>query len=180
MTDGSTGLYALDGVAPETPEDGDFWIAPGARVMGRVRIGAGASVWFNAVIRGDNELIDVGAGSNVQDGAVMHTDPGFPLKIGADCTIGHQAILHGCEIGEGALIGMGATILNGAKIGAGCLVGANALVTEGKSFPDGSLIVGAPAKAARALDPQAIQALKASALHYRENMRRFRSGLSAL
>lgn len=173
-----SGLYALDGVAPETPEDGDFWVAPGAQVMGRVVIGAGASIWFNAVLRGDNEPITIGAGSNIQDGTVMHSDPGFPLTVGAGCTIGHKAILHGCEIGDGALVGMGATVLNGARIGAGCLVGANALVTEGKSFPDGSLIVGAPAKAVRTLDAAAIAGLKASALHYQENMRRFKKGLS--
>lgn len=173
-----TGLYALDGVAPKTPADGDYWVAPGARVMGAVTISSGASVWFNAVIRGDNEDIVIGEGSNVQDGAVLHTDPGRPLTVGANCTIGHQAILHGCEIGEGSLIGMGATILNGAKIGAGCLVGANALVTEDKSFPDGTLIVGSPAKAMRQLDATASQVLRASALRYQQNMRRFRGGLT--
>ena len=174
----TTGLYALDGKAPETPEDDDFWVAPGARVMGNVRLQTGASVWFNAVIRGDNELIDIGENTNIQDGTIMHTDPGMPLTIGAGCTIGHQAILHGCTIGENSLVGMGATILNGAVIGANSLVGANALVTEGKVFPEGSLIVGSPAKAVRELDAAAIQGLKGSALHYRENMKRFRSGLT--
>lgn len=171
------GLYALDGVAPTLPEDDDVWIAPGARVMGDVRLGRGASIWFNAVIRGDNEPITIGENVNVQDGAIMHSDPGSPLKIGDGCTIGHNAIIHGCQIGEESLIGMGATVLNGAKIGERCLVGANALVTEGKSFPDGSLIVGSPAKAIRELDAAAIAGLKASALHYRENMKRFRAGL---
>lgn len=174
------GLYELDGVAPRTPEDGDYWVAPGARVIGNVDLKSGSSVWFNATIRGDNETIEVGEGSNVQDGAVLHTDPGCPLVIGPNCTVGHQAILHGCTIGEGSLIGMGATVLNGAKIGKNCLVGANALVTEGKEFPDGSLIVGAPAKAVRRLDEAAIAGLGESALHYRDNMRRFRSGLKAL
>ena len=170
-------LYSLDDKTPQTPEDGDYWVAPGAQVMGNVALRSGASVWFNAVIRGDNEMIEVGEGSNVQDGAVLHNDPGFPLIIGAGCTIGHQAILHGCEIGENSLVGMGATILNGAKIGRNSIVGANALVTEGKTFPDGSLIVGAPAKAVRTLDAAAVQGLKASALHYQQNMRRFRDGL---
>lgn len=172
-------IYSLDGKTPVTPEDGDFWVAPGAQVMGNVTLRSGASVWFNAVIRGDNELIEVGVGSNVQDGAVLHNDPGFPLIIGNGCTIGHKAILHGCVIGENSLVGMGATILNGARIGRDSIVGANALVTEGKEFPDGSLIVGAPAKAVRKLDAAAIQSLRGSALHYQTNMRRFRKGLSA-
>ncbi|MFV0473242.1 MAG: gamma carbonic anhydrase family protein [Pikeienuella sp.] len=172
-----TGIYALDKVAPKLPKDRDFWIAPGARVMGDVRIGSGVGVWFNAVLRGDNERIEIGDGSNVQDGVVMHTDIGFPLTVGKNCTIGHQAILHGCEIGDGSLVGMGATVLNGAKIGRNCLIGANALVTEGKEFPDGSLIVGAPARVARALDEAAIAGLAESARHYQENMRRFRKGL---
>ncbi len=170
-------MYALDGLAPATPEGGDYWVAPGARVMGNVRLRIGTSVWFNAVIRGDNELIEIGENSNIQDGTIMHTDPGKPLTIGAGCTIGHQAILHGCTIGENSLIGMGATILNGAVIGPNCLVGANALVTEGKTFPEGSLIVGSPAKAVRELNAGAIQGLKASALHYREKMKQFRAGL---
>ena len=173
----TTGFYALDGLAPETPEDDDFWIAPGAHVMGNVRLHTGASVWFNAVIRGDNEPIVVGENSNIQDCTVMHTDPGMPLTVGAGCTIGHQAILHGCTIGDNCLVGMGATVLNGAVIGANSLIGANALVTEGKVFPEGSLIVGSPAKAVRELNAGAIQALKASALHYRERMIRFRKGL---
>jgi carbonic anhydrase/acetyltransferase-like protein (isoleucine patch superfamily) len=170
-------LYALDGVAPELPEDGDFWVAPGARVMGAVTLKAGASVWFNAVIRGDKERITVGAGSNIQDGAVLHADPGVPLTVGAGVTVGHKAILHGCEIGDGALVGMNAVILNGARIGSECLVGANALVTEGKSFPDGWMILGAPAKAVRELTAEERAGLRASAERYGENMRRFRDGL---
>ncbi len=173
-----TELYALDGKAPELPTDGDYWVAPGAVVVGNVRLGEGASIWFGTVLRGDNELIDIGPGSNVQDLCVFHTDPGMPLTIGANCTIGHRAILHGCTIGDGSLIGMGATVLNGAKIGKGCLVGANALVTEGKEFPDGSLIVGAPAKAVKELDEAARMKLLASAAHYQANARRFRQGLA--
>lgn len=175
----TSGLYELDGVAPQTPENDDFWVAPGAHVMGNVRLHTGASVWFNAVIRGDNELIEIGENTNIQDGTIVHTDPGMPVTVGAGCTIGHRAILHGCTIGENSLIGMGATILNGAVIGANSLVGANALVTEGKVFPEGSLIVGSPAKAVRDLNAGAIQGLRGSALHYRENMKRFRTGLKA-
>lgn len=174
MTDG---IYRLDDFLPETPDDNDFWIAPGAAVIGKVRLGRGASVWFNAVLRGDNELIDIGEGSNVQDGTVIHTDPGLPVTIGKGCTIGHNAIVHGCVIGDNTLVGMGATVLNGARIGANCLIGANALVTEGKTFPDNSLIVGSPAKAVRELDDAAVQQLRASALHYAERMRRYRGGL---
>lgn len=170
-------LYALDDIEPELPRDGRFWIAPDAHVIGRVRLGQDASVWFGSVLRGDNELIDLGERVNIQEGSMLHTDPGYPMTIGADCTIGHHAILHGCIVGEGSLIGMGATILNGAKIGAGCLVGANALVTEGKEFPDGSLIVGAPAKAIRSLDAAAADRLRGTARHYVGNWRRFAAGL---
>ena len=170
-------LYALDGIAPELPADGDCWVAPGARISGRVVLEPGASIWFNAVLRGDNEPIVVGAGSNVQDNCVCHTDLGFPLTIGPDCTIGHGAILHGCTIGAGSLIGMGATILNGAIVGSGVLVGAGALVTEGKAFPDGTLVVGRPAKVVRSLSAEEIQRLLLSAESYRSKMVRFRDGL---
>ena len=156
------------------------YVAPSADIIGWVEIGDQASVWFNCVLRGDNELIHIGNRSNVQDCSVMHTDPGLPLTIGAGCTIGHAAIVHGCTIGDNTLIGMGATVLNGAKIGANCLVGANALVTEGKEFPDGSLIVGAPAKAVRTLDAAAIEGLRTSAARYVANMRRFKTGLKPL
>jgi len=173
-------LYALDGIAPVLPEEGRFWIAPGAQVIGRVRLEADASIWFGVVARGDNEEILIGAGSNVQDGAVLHSDPGFPLTIGAGCTIGHRAILHGCAIGDNSLVGMGATLLNGAVIGRNCLVGANALVTEGKIFPDNSLIVGSPARLVRTLDEAAMLGLQESASHYVANARRFAKGLVAL
>jgi carbonic anhydrase/acetyltransferase-like protein (isoleucine patch superfamily) len=171
-------IYDLDGVRPEIAED--TWVAPDANLIGRVILEEGASVWFGATLRGDNEEIRIGAGSNVQENTVMHTDMGYPLTIGAGCTIGHKAMLHGCTIGDNSLIGMGATILNGAKIGNNCLIGAGALVTEGKEIPDGSLVMGAPGKVVRVLDEAAIQGLRASALHYQENMRRFRSGLAAI
>ncbi|MDZ7710542.1 MAG: gamma carbonic anhydrase family protein [Roseovarius sp.] len=168
-------LYALDGIAPQI--DDDTWIAPDANVIGAVVIEAGASVWFGCTLRGDNEDIRVGAGSNVQENCVMHTDMGYPLVIGPGCTIGHKAMLHGCTIGDDSLVGMGATVLNGARIGRDCLIGAGALVTEGKEIPDGSLVMGAPGRVVRSLDAAAIAGLRASALHYQERMRRFRAGL---
>lgn len=146
-------------------------------MIGQVELGEDAGVWFGAVLRGDNERISIGARTNIQEGAMVHTDPGHPVSIGADCTIGHHAIVHGATIGANSLVGMGATILNGARIGANCLVGANALVTERKEFPDGSLIVGSPAKALRQLDAAAIEAIRESAAHYVENWRRFARGL---
>lgn len=170
-------IYALDGIAPEIADD--TWIAPDANVIGRVVLEEGASVWFGCTLRGDNEEIRIGAGSNVQENTVMHTDPGCPLQIGANCTIGHKAMLHGCIIGDGSLIGMGATVLNGAKIGKGCLIGAGALITENKVIPDFSLVMGAPGKVVRVLDAAAQAGLLASAEHYRQNMRRFRAGLVA-
>ena len=173
-------IYELDGQAPELPEPGRFWVAPDAHVIGRVRLGADVGVWFGAVLRGDGEPLEVGERTNIQEGAMLHADPGFPLTIGPDVTVGHHAILHGCTVGAGALIGMGATVLNGARIGAGCIVGANALVTEGKEFPDNSLIVGAPAKAVRTLDGAAAEKLRASALHYVANWRRFAAGLKRI
>lgn len=168
----------LDGVTPELPEDGDVFIAPGAMVIGRVTLRAGASVWFNAVLRGDTEPIEIGEGSNIQDCSVLHTDPGMPLRIGADVTVGHRAILHGCVIGDGSLIGMGAVVLNGAVIGRNCLIGANALVTEGRRVPDGSLVIGQPGKVARALSGAEIAGLVESARNYRRNAQRFRAGLA--
>jgi carbonic anhydrase/acetyltransferase-like protein (isoleucine patch superfamily) len=173
-------IYALDGVAPELPANGRYWIAPDAHVIGRVRLGADVGIWFGSVLRGDNELIDLGEGTNIQEGSLLHTDPGFPISMGAGCTIGHHAILHGCTLGPNTLIGMGATVLNGAVIGANCLVGASALVTEGKTFPDGSLIVGAPAKAVRQLDEEAIARLRKTALSYVDNWRRFASRLERI
>ena len=166
-------VYALGDRRPQLPAEGRFWIAPNATVLGDVVLGEGVGVWFGATLRGDNETLSIGARSNIQEGCTLHTDPGFPLEIGADCTVGHNAILHGCKIGEGSLIGMGAIVLNGASIGRNCLVGAGALVTEGKSFPDGSLIVGSPAKAVRELDEATRAALRESAARYVANARRF-------
>lgn len=173
-------IYALDGIAPQFPPDGDFWVAPDANLIGNVRLGSGASVWFGCTLRGDCEEINLGAGSNIQENCVLHTDPGYPLMVGTNCTIGHKAMLHGCTIGDQTLIGMGATILNGARIGKNCLIGAGALITEGKEIPDGSLVVGAPGKILRQLDRTAIVGLLASAVHYQNNMRRFRDGLTVL
>ncbi|PST19081.1 gamma carbonic anhydrase family protein [Rhizobium sp. JAB6] len=173
-------LYALAGLTPKTPDPGRYWIAPDASVIGKVEIGEDVGVWFGSVLRGDNELIAIGRATNIQEGTMVHTDPAFPVTIGEGCTIGHHAIIHGCAIGNNSLIGMGATILNGAKIGNNCLVGANALVTEGKEFPDGSLVVGAPARAIRTLDETAIEGLRRSAKHYVANWQRFARDLKIL
>jgi carbonic anhydrase/acetyltransferase-like protein (isoleucine patch superfamily) len=162
------------------PAAEQFWIAPDAHVIGRVRIGIDAGIWFGTGLRGDYEPIEIGARSNVQEGAMLHTDPGFPMVIGEDVTVGHHAILHGCQIGDGSLVGMGATILNGARIGAGCLVGAYALITEGKEFPDHSLIVGSPAKVVRSLDSAAVDELRTSARQYVANWRRFKNALQRI
>ena len=170
-------FYALDDRRPETQGQGTFWVAPDAHVIGSVILGTDVGIWFGAVLRGDNEPIKIGDRTNIQEGAVLHTDMGFPMIIGKDCTIGHSAILHGCIIGDNSLVGMGATILNGARIGANCLVGAGALVTERKEFPDRSLIVGAPAKAVRQLDDDAIAGIARSAASYVERWRRFAAGL---
>ncbi|CAO3426209.1 gamma carbonic anhydrase family protein [Azospirillum doebereinerae] len=169
-------IYDLDDLHPDIAGD-IAWIAPDAVVSGHVRLRGDASVWFGAIIRGDNELIDIGTGSNIQDGAVLHSDPGFPLTVAENCTIGHRAILHGCTIGATTTIGMGATILNGAVIGRNCIVGANALVTEGKVIPDNSLVVGAPGKVVRQLDEAAVAKLLETARHYVRNGRRFAKGL---
>ncbi|WP_417603677.1 gamma carbonic anhydrase family protein [Primorskyibacter flagellatus] len=168
-------LYRIDGQAPDIAEDS--WVAPDANLIGRIVLQAGASVWFGSTLRGDNEEILIGEGSNVQENCVFHTDIGYPLTIGAGCTIGHKVMLHGCTIGQNSLIGMGATVLNGAKIGDNCLIGAGALITEGKEIPDGSLVMGAPGKVVRQLDDAAIEGLRQSARHYQDNMRRFRTGL---
>lgn len=173
-------IYQLDGRTPEFPGEGRSWIAPNATVIGHVRLGDEASVWFGTVIRGDNELIDIGARVNIQELCVLHTDPGYPMTIGADCTIGHKAMLHGCTIGPNSLIGMGATVLNGARIGANSLVGAGALITEGKEFPDNSLIVGAPGKVIRTLDEAMAARIHGTAAHYVRNWRRFAAGLVAV
>ena len=173
-------LYALGDLSPTLPGDGDCWVAPGAHVIGNVILGRGSSVWFGATLRGDNEAIEVGDGTNIQENCVFHTDIGSPLTIGANCTIGHKAMLHGCTIGEGSLVGMGATVLNNARIGRSCLIGAGALVTEGKQIPDFSMVIGAPGKVVRELDEAAREMLIASAAHYCDNMRRFREGLRPL
>ncbi len=170
-------LYTLDGIAPRLPPSGRFFVAPGAHLIGRVELQEDANVWFNCVLRGDNEWITIGARTNIQDSSILHTDMGYPLDIGPDCTIGHNVILHGCTIGAGSLIGMGATILNGAKIGKNCLVGANALVTGGKEYPDNSLIVGSPAKVVRELGEESRANHLESARHYVENGRRYLKGL---
>ncbi len=171
-------VYALDGISPDIADDS--WVAPDANVIGAVTLASGVGIWFGATLRGDTEPIVVGEGTNIQENAVLHTDAGFPLTIGRDCTIGHKAMLHGCTIGDESLIGMGATVLNGAVIGKNCLIGACALITEGKEIPDGSLVVGAPAKVIRVLDQTAIEGLRTSAAHYQANMRRFRSGLTKI
>jgi carbonic anhydrase/acetyltransferase-like protein (isoleucine patch superfamily) len=171
-------IYNLDDQAPQI--DPTAWVAPGSHVMGKVRLGPEASVWFGAVLRGDNEWIDVGGGTNIQENSVLHTDWGFPLTIGAGCTIGHKAMLHGCTIGDNSLIGMGATVLNGAVIGRDCLIGAGALITENKVIPDGSLVMGVPGRVVRALDPAGIERLRASAINYQENARRFAAGLKEI
>jgi carbonic anhydrase/acetyltransferase-like protein (isoleucine patch superfamily) len=170
-------IYAFEDFTPTLPAKDQFWVAPGAHVVGRVKIGVDVSIWFGVVIRADNDVIEIGDGSNIQEGSVLHADPGFPLTIGAGCTIGHQAMLHGCTLGPGTLVGMGATVLNGAKIGANCLIGANALVTEGKEFPDNSLILGSPAKEARPLGPEALANMRRAQLSYVARWRRFKAGL---
>ncbi|MGJ8617034.1 MAG: gamma carbonic anhydrase family protein [Sulfitobacter sp.] len=171
-------LFALGEVTPSV--DPDAWIAPDANVIGKVVLEAGSSVWFGSTLRGDNEVIHIGNGSNVQENCVFHTDIGFPLTVGENCTIGHKVMLHGCTIADNTLIGMGATVLNGAKIGKNCLIGAGALITENKVIPDGSLVMGVPGKVVRELDEAAIKTLTASALHYSENAARFRRDLKPI
>lgn len=171
-------VYELEGAAPWL--DPTAWIADSAEVIGRVTLQADASVWFGCVVRGDSESISIGAGSNIQDLSVLHADAGLPLVIGRGVTVGHKVMLHGCTIGDESLIGIGAVVLNGARIGRNCLVGAGALVTEGKEFPDGSMILGSPARAVRQLTPEQIEGLRASAQHYVENARRFRASLKKL
>lgn len=174
-------IYELDTIRPDLagsshPNDA-CWVAPCAVLIGKVILHPQTSIWFGAVLRGDNESITIGEDSNVQEMTMMHTDMGFPLTVGKGCTIGHKAILHGCTIGDNSLVGMGATILNGAVIGNNCLIGANALIPEGKIIPDGSLVMGAPGKVVRELDETACQALRGSALHYWQNAERFRNGM---
>ena len=164
-------VYQLGEYAPDIAADA--WVADSADVIGRVTLEAGVSIWFNAVLRGDTEQLHIGRGSNIQDGSVCHADHGFPLVVGEGVTVGHKVMLHGCTVGDHSLIGIGAVVLNGAKIGRHCLVGAGALVTEGKEFPDGSMIIGSPAKAVKELNPQQIEGLKMSARHYTTNAGRY-------
>lgn len=168
-------IYELDGVAPRVADSA--WVAESAEVMGNVELAADVSIWFGAVLRGDTESIRIGKGSNIQDQSMLHADIGFPLTVGENVTVGHQVMLHGCTIGDQSLIGIGAVVLNGARIGKHCLVGAGALVTEGKEFPDGSMILGSPAKVVRELSAEQIERLKWSAAHYVENGQRFARGL---
>ncbi len=173
-------IYEIDGVKPDFPDDGRYWIADTAVVIGRVRLKREASIWFGAVLRGDNEWIELGERSQIQDNATLHTDPGFPTTIGTNCVIGHNVILHGCTIGDNSLIGMGAILLNGATIGANSLVGAGALITEGKSFPDSSLIVGSPAKAVRTLDEKAHAMIAGAADIYVRRWQSYAKGLKRI
>jgi len=171
-------LYQLDAHSPQVHESA--WVADSAHVMGAVSLAADTSVWFGATLRGDTETIEIGEGSNIQDGSVLHADHGMPLKVGRHVTVGHMVMLHGCTIGDESLIGIGAVVLNGAKIGRQCVVAAGALVTEGKEFPDGSMIMGSPAKAVRQLTPEQIEGLRRSARHYIDNARRYKAGLKPL
>jgi carbonic anhydrase/acetyltransferase-like protein (isoleucine patch superfamily) len=173
-------VFELDGASPDLPSDGRYWIAENACVIGRVRLKPDASVWFGAVLRGDNEWIELGERSQIQDNATLHTDPGFAITIGEDCVIGHNVVLHGCVIGANSLIGMGAILLNGAKIGRNCLVGAGALVTEGKEFPDNSLIVGAPARVLRSLDEKTAGMIREDADFYVRRWRQYSKGLKRI
>lgn len=171
-------VYELNGVSPRIAASA--WVADSAQVMGEVEIGENSSLWFGAIVRGDTETIRIGANTNIQDGSVLHADVGMPLTIGNNVTVGHQVMLHGCTVGDGALIGIGAIVLNGAKIGKGCIVGAGALVTEGKEFPDGSMILGSPAKAVRELTPAQKEGLIKSAIHYVENAALYKTGLKKI
>jgi carbonic anhydrase/acetyltransferase-like protein (isoleucine patch superfamily) len=173
-------IYALEDAAPDLPPEGQYWIAPTAVVIGKVRLLKGASVWWGCVLRGDTEWITVGENSNVQDLSVIHTDPGQPVTIGSNCTVGHRVIVHSATIGDGSLIGMGSTLLNRSRIGERCLVGANTLVTEGKEFADGTMILGSPARAARSLSEMELAMLKMSAAGYVHNHQRFREKLRQL
>jgi len=173
-------IYELDGQGPDLPADGNYFIADTATVIGKVRLKANASVWFGAVLRGDNEWIEIGEGSNVQDNSTCHTDPGFPLVLGKNVTVGHNVILHGCTVEDGALIGMGSIVMNGAVIRRGSVVGAGAVITEGKEFPENSLIIGAPARVIRTLSPEQSQQMGRAAQSYQRNGPRFKKGLKKI
>jgi carbonic anhydrase/acetyltransferase-like protein (isoleucine patch superfamily) len=173
-------IYELDGQGPDLPADGNYFIADTATVIGKVRLKANASVWFGAVLRGDNEWIEIGEGSNVQDNSTCHTDPGFPLVLGKNVTIGHNVILHGCTVEDGALVGMGSTVMNGAIIRRGSVVGAGAVITEGKEFPEYSLIIGAPARVIRSLDPEQAEKMGRAAQSYQRRGPQFKKGLKKI
>ncbi|MHB8529444.1 MAG: gamma carbonic anhydrase family protein [Caulobacteraceae bacterium] len=173
-------VYRLDLQEPELPPEGEYWIAPGASVTGRVTLKKNASIWFGAVLRGDNDSIVIGENSNVQDNSVLHTDLGQPVEVGANVTIGHMVMLHGCAIGDGSLIGIGAIVLGGARIGKGCLIGAASLITEGKEIPDFSVVMGSPGKVVRTLSQSEASGLAAGAAHYVANWKRFKVGLAAM
>jgi carbonic anhydrase/acetyltransferase-like protein (isoleucine patch superfamily) len=173
-------IYELDGQAPELPADGNYFIADTATVIGKIRLLRGASVWFGAVLRGDNEWIEIGEGSNVQDNCTCHTDMSFPLTIGKNCTVGHNVILHGCTLEDGALVGMGSIVMNGARIRRGSIVGAGSVITEGKEFPENSLIIGAPARVIRTLDPAQVEKMGGAARSYQRNGPRFKKGLKKI
>jgi carbonic anhydrase/acetyltransferase-like protein (isoleucine patch superfamily) len=168
-------IYELDGLVPQIADTA--WVADSAQVIGNVHLAEHSSIWFGTIMRGDTEPLSVGKGSNIQEGCVVHADRGFPVTLGENVSVGHQAMLHGCTVGDGSLVGIKAVLLNGSKIGRNCLVGAGALVTEGKEFPDGSLIIGSPARAVKQLTPEQFEGLKGAAEHYIENARRFQAGL---
>jgi len=173
-------IYELDGQGPDLPADGNYFIADTADVIGKIRLKSQASVWFGAVLRGDNEWIEIGEGSNVQDNCTCHTDKGFPLNIGKNCTVGHNVILHGCTIEDGALVGMGSIVMNGARIGKNSIVGAGSVITEGKEFPENSLIIGSPARVIRTLSPEQVTAMGSAARFYAANGPRFKQGMKKI
>jgi carbonic anhydrase/acetyltransferase-like protein (isoleucine patch superfamily) len=173
-------IYELNGASPEFPAEGEYWVAESASLIGRVRLKGQSSVWFGAVLRGDNEWIELGERSQIQDNATLHTDPGFPMVIGANCVIGHNVILHGCTIGDESLVGMGAIMMNGSRIGPNCIVGAGAVITEGKTFPDNSLVVGAPARVVRTLDEKAREMIRGGADIYVRRSQEYAKGLKRI
>lgn len=173
-------IYELDGARPELPDDGNYWVAESAQVMGKVILKKNASVWYNSVVRGDTDPITIGENTNIQDGSVLHADVGSPLNIGNNVTVGHMVMLHGCTIGDNSLIGIGSTILNGARIGNNCIIGASALIPEGKVIPDNSLVMGAPGKVVKTVSEQQAKGLSMSAAHYVENWKRHRASLKRI
>ncbi len=173
-------IYKLEDCVPEFPEKGEYWVAPTATLIGRVKLEKMSSIWFGAVLRGDNELLHIGENTNIQDNCVLHTDMGYPLTIERDCTIGHRAMLHGCKVKKNSLVGIGATLLNGVVIGENCIIGAHSLITEGKEIPDGSLVMGSPGKVVRELDEDTIQRITESAAHYVRNWQRYECGLQVV